>query len=788
MASPLSVFRKHQYWFLVGLGVLLMVAFVVLPPVDDYLRQRTLSGGTAARAVVLRWKGGKLTEGELQSMRHSHRLTMNFLDEVLRLTRERRGVPKGPLPQYFGGDGDQELVATMLLAAKAEELGMVISDEAVQDYLDRLSDRLLAPEDFEKIFKQVSGGRLPVGMLFLWLRRLLMAHYLREHVLMSAAAMTPADSWQNFLRVHQKTSLEILPVAVADFLSQVPRDPTEQELRQLYEQYKERYPDPMSPVPGFRRLPKTNFAYVRIDVGKLIAEEKERISQDEILKEYEEGLKRGDYRKPPSSSGPAAPMNPPQNPSGAQANPLTNDKENATQPAPPDSASDSKNQQTNQSETPSDKSDSRSGQDQAGPADSPPDATTEQSDTATSSEAATQQPTANQESTEAQGSTESQQSTNANSEADKKNTEPAQAKQASEGAAVAGNEQVPPQTGPSERPPPATTSAGSQGEPVPLEEVRDRILDRLARPRAQKRRDEIVDTIRRQMDRYFQSYTIWEQRPSGDSSPRPTPPDPQTWVERFGVAVGQTGLVDFYSVEKTDLGRTSRFDSQSFRFRAFREVAFDPEVPLFRVREIVDIQNSDIEYVYWKIEEQPESVPTFDEARSEVEQAWRKEEARKLARQRAEQLQQEAAQREGTLRERLPEYADKVFEPPAFTWISWGATLGLRGLESPGLSDVEGVEGESWEFMQAVFSTAPDAVGLATNAPQDHFYVFRTVKREPPESELQKLFLESFGQSFREYDALVSARLQNFYRDWYRQLEESMAVRWERAADESERR
>ncbi len=38
MANPLHIFRKYQYAFLVGFGIMLMFAFVVAPPLSDYLQ------------------------------------------------------------------------------------------------------------------------------------------------------------------------------------------------------------------------------------------------------------------------------------------------------------------------------------------------------------------------------------------------------------------------------------------------------------------------------------------------------------------------------------------------------------------------------------------------------------------------------------------------------------------------------------------------------------------------------------------------------------------------------
>ena len=75
---------------------------------------------------------------------------MNFLQNVLRNYPERKGDPKVSfIPQRDGSE--MAVVATMILADKAERLGVVISDDALYAYLEQLSDGLLDNDDFNRI-------------------------------------------------------------------------------------------------------------------------------------------------------------------------------------------------------------------------------------------------------------------------------------------------------------------------------------------------------------------------------------------------------------------------------------------------------------------------------------------------------------------------------------------------------------------------------------------------------------------------------------------------------------
>ena len=81
MSNPLRLFRKYQYISLVAFGVMLMFAFVIGPILSDYLDNR-MSVGTGANPVVVTWKGGELTEIDIDNARTVHLLTTRFLREL----------------------------------------------------------------------------------------------------------------------------------------------------------------------------------------------------------------------------------------------------------------------------------------------------------------------------------------------------------------------------------------------------------------------------------------------------------------------------------------------------------------------------------------------------------------------------------------------------------------------------------------------------------------------------------------------------------------------------------
>ena len=59
MSSPLATFRKHRTYWMAGLVLLAIMAFVVAP-LFDYMQGR-IQNSDSGDQVVVRWNGGRLT-------------------------------------------------------------------------------------------------------------------------------------------------------------------------------------------------------------------------------------------------------------------------------------------------------------------------------------------------------------------------------------------------------------------------------------------------------------------------------------------------------------------------------------------------------------------------------------------------------------------------------------------------------------------------------------------------------------------------------------------------------
>jgi hypothetical protein len=73
--------------------------------------------------------------------------------------------------------------------------------------------------------------------------------------------LSPGMLWDIFKANRSEFSVKLLPIAVDDFVNQVP-EPTEEQLKKLFEEHKKDAPNPAAPTPGFQLLASTRIEMV----------------------------------------------------------------------------------------------------------------------------------------------------------------------------------------------------------------------------------------------------------------------------------------------------------------------------------------------------------------------------------------------------------------------------------------------------------------------------------------------------------------------------------------------
>lgn len=807
MASPFSVFRKYQYIALVTVGVLAIVSFVVLPPINDYLMSTRRAGGPESHEVVLTWTGGKVRQSEMQAMQNNHILATNFVQAVIEETRKKQGQPSDPYGLQNRDPSEQAVVQRMILAEKADRLGVVISDEAIERYIYQLSDNMLEPAELNEILQASTGGRLTRRMLFSQLRREMLATSMRQMAFSGLTASPPAAYWQGFKKLREMVILEMVPLPVENFVDQLKQQPTSDDVRRLYEKYKDDYRNPNTPEPGFRRPDQVDFGYFRIDFDQFLDQAKTEITEEQVRAEYEQGLTRGDYKRParPANTPAATPPTdtpPAESPAGESPDGEAPAEDAAPQdaadeaaPSEPSPTEDAPAEPPAEDAAPQDPpGDSPDGEQQPEDAPAVSDETLEAGDEADGTDAAgcDTQPPADPEPETSDAPAEPAEATEPAVAEESASSPPASddatpaAGAPAETPADAGQAAAEPDDSPADAAAP-DTAVPAIPENKTLEEVREDIVLKLARPVAQQRVDKLKTELRTLLETYYQQFTLWQRQselPGVEPPPKPAPLNYQQLAEQYAIQYQTTGLVDPFEAEKTELGATSRFDNQTFSIQPFVRVAFDPDVQLFRPREIENRDGANLEYMYWKREQKDAFTPELAEIRVEVEDAWKKIEARKLAEKQAQELAKKASSANTNLREALPEYAEKVQETNQFSWLIMGNSLSLFQPQQPQLSTVEGVDGVTWDFMEKVFALNEGQVGVVTNAAETVYYVVRVLGRTPSENVLRERFLREFPSGIDQVNALLQDEYLEYYREWYGELEREMKVNWARVPDQ----
>ncbi|NQT38098.1 MAG: hypothetical protein HQ581_11445, partial [Planctomycetes bacterium] len=353
MASPFKVFRKHQKAWLAVLGISTMFAFIVLPNVMQNMGGR----GPRTDLAVITSKYGDLTGRELQSLRLRNRHLGEFLISLRKAVQDsmpdtensvdlpglyedwRNGVniagraEKVDLETLFkywsvadpmirgasdGGASEEITVDIWLRAHRAEELGLVVSDQMVFDFLGGFTAGRVQPDVIERLHKK---AELSESQLFEAIRSQLLADKLQQMFLTTLGPITPAQRWDYYRRLHRIVTAEVTAIPVNDFVDEVNGWSDEEledfcsqrqdELAEFFARHKYQIDNPHRPEPGFKQPHRIDVEYVvarhedfepYVDVDKF---DRSTLSDDEKFQHYIEMMQKSpSLGMPPDTTSP----------------------------------------------------------------------------------------------------------------------------------------------------------------------------------------------------------------------------------------------------------------------------------------------------------------------------------------------------------------------------------------------------------------------------------------------------------------------------------------------------
>ena len=894
MANPFAFFRKKQKYWMAALVVLAIIAFVVTPALDSVMRGSAAS--SAASTTAVSWNGGKISIDQASRLQSRAALSINVLTRLADEVIKRGGTPKVPgffpgPPVQLGFDTNtdyQSVLTTSLLSDYAAKKGVRFDDDSALSYLKAFTDGQISNADLKKIMSEVAGPALSTHDFYGFINDQLAQRAALQfvnrgmHSASLAAFWTPAQSWTDFAKFNQRAKIKAYPVFADEFIEKVDGTPSEIELLSIFEDGKERPALEQSADPGFLRLYQADLEIIGGNMNEFIDREVAKLTEEEILKTYNERVEAGLYKvaiteedtvadedaitegnagsdSPAGQEGES--QNEPESSSEApagEADPATEESSDAMESAPesdksatespegespsgsennPESSAAEKESpsgsNSNGGETPnaeapnaedSPSSDSPAKSEGVVPSGDVPNENSSGGDgsdgdssgdvsfsvefgsdavvgtVATGADQAavrlasfqkpgTEEPAVTQEDAtppESAPNPESQQPTPESSDepATEKSetTQPAESTDQTEAppaemeiqpgieisdapvAEVASEEAM------------ATDDVIADSEPTTpktrvqtLDEVREELTREMVTAVARQNLLSKLQTARDEMTLYSQDRDLASMENAEEQGyVMPDPLDLQKMADELGLSYSRTGMVDFESVRKLAIGEAS------IQGYSVGEVMLSPALPLFTPQNATLLEDGVSSFMLWKVEEKESKVPEFEEARSEVEAAWKRLEARKLAESAAQAMVDQANELGENPWSAIvaSDNQQLIIDPPSFTSMQSGMSFG----RSPIRSTIDGIDSAGEEFMSKIFATQEGGFTVAWNEPKKICYVVQLENLLPNSEILKDTFVRVPVQP--DSRMMASQDRMRVVQDWISGLEEELNIQW----------
>lgn len=806
MASPFHIFRKHQRAMLAVVGILCMIGFSIGGVgLLDNMSDR--SGG-GENPVVATAYGQTLRESDVAALQRRRGLAIRFLGAAIRSTLgelARFINPEDYLERsIFGPPTERSVVETWVLAEQARRLGMVVSDEAINDYLKRMTEDKVKPDVFREIVKSLQSSQPEV---FDALRHELLALRLRDMSLRNVEA-TPAQRWDYYRRLNQQAVAEVLALPVENFAHEV-SDPSDEELAAFFEAHKEREPRPDSPEPGFKVPKKAAFEVVIARFEEF--NDPDSITEEEVKEFYEKNKDQRflfsqhaftDWDEEPAGESDKATDE-------KATEEKATDKKSGDEKATDEKATDKKasdekagdEKATDRNEADDEARANRAlrpglsnnaarlktvivshaphlaaawhpalaltgwlAAEDEQPADEAASAATDANENAAPKVRAGQ---ADQDMAAEDQSTIKKDAADKNA-ADK---DAANKDDPDKRAAKKPKTKIPAIAPPitDELMLPRDVRKGENPKYAPLWKVERSIREQLAREKAKERIEQALQAIQTKMRQYSQ------RRLGSGKTPKL---DLAKLAADEGFSQLQTGRLTAYELQEKhpDLA-AARGEGSGINFLS---IGYGTQA----VYQSTIVQDTDANrYLFWKTDEEPAYVPEFAEIRSKVLRTWKLVQAREIAEKKARKLAEEAKQAGKPLQDLFGDQGT-VTQTQPFSWMSRGSASpdGRGPLE---VSDVEGVERPGADFMRETFSLGVGDVGEALNQPKTVAYLIRVTSLQPPRELLRSRFLAS---PFSLYAEAGTDDRRQIIESWRKGVEAEANLTWVKSDDDDAKR
>jgi hypothetical protein len=793
MASPFSLFRKNQKAMLATLTLLAMFAFVFLDPIMRYVAPNA----AMADPVIVETNFGNLKRSDVAKLQAQRGMVESFLTTLAFTTVDKlqdQGLMdlRSPGMLEFAGrqraeyflqrvmrspnpTDERETIYTQLLARRAEGLHMVVSDAAINSLLQELTMNAVDGRSMAEIISRLkqNGSSVSEQQLFNALRTEMLAEAAARSFAVSLEGTPPAELWDYYRRLHQQATIEAVAVPVAHFQDEV-KDPGDEVLKKFYDEHKTKIAIPGSPEPGFKLPPRAQFQFFKAEYD--LFRESATVTDEEIAKYYEDNKATmfqklelpkededadADEAATDEKTEPAADAeilddtddgaeDKPANGDSAESDEAGTDESTTDEPANPEPTE-------QPSEEPASEGNPGTDELTAG-ADSTIEVALEDGPALTApatDEAAAETPDAEKPADET-ATTDEDDAAEAPTDSTDDATDEATGDNATDDEKVA------------ETPEP---------EYEPLDKVRDQIERTLKMQKAEEKIRGVVEKLTSRLGAYSHNRTQYMVNKSRNPNlTEPKLPNFAELAKEEQVSFQETPLVSFFELSEDKSLGAARYGQLPFPRHAFMSMnaLYEP------------ITAEDVEgnvYLVWKIAQEEEEVPKFEDIRDTVLAKYQQVEARGLARKRAEELAAEARSSKEPLAKSTADSGFKLVSPPPFSWMTLGTTAENANGLVPMISEVADIESPGDAFMRATFGLDPGDIGVAFNQPEDICYAIQLLEYDPPAGELEESFAR---EDFRRYLNVAVGEKQQLLRSWLTQVEKDAGVKWLQAPSQQQ--
>ncbi|MBQ9126434.1 MAG: hypothetical protein IJY15_01595, partial [Thermoguttaceae bacterium] len=330
--NPFSVFRRNQKAWMAGLTLFTMFSFIALGSMVQCVGTGGQQGGTTGE-IAKTSKYGTLDEISFQEMRDAATRLSRFAQTAFysldaeawaQTAQMAQYLPENYLAQFYIAalsrkDGNkaaqaqrlnamateleyalsdaQALVNRWLILQFAYDKGLAASDADATQYLQTLLGGSLSPEEWQMCY---NAGGLNDQLLIDLLKEQIAYERAVARYDNPSALVVSADLAEAFEAANRSMKASVVAFDAADYVGEV-AEPSEEELKKFYDQYRNVPANSASATPGFTQPTKIALEVVRADVTpEAIA----AVTDEEVQKYYDEH--REEFKKP--TTAPAAPV------------------------------------------------------------------------------------------------------------------------------------------------------------------------------------------------------------------------------------------------------------------------------------------------------------------------------------------------------------------------------------------------------------------------------------------------------------------------------------------------